>query len=256
MASEPRAQRAYYNDFSDQEEVIIGRTLAKKFEAKNKVIRNPIAEAYLEDIVKDLAAKSQRPDVEYDVHLIDSNDPNAFSLPGGHVYVTLGLLGFVDSESELVGALSHEVGHVVGRHLLNRIARFSAVQSVVQQARARNIVMTNEMSDRVATAGINIVYTLFERSFDRDEEREADLFGFYQMARAQWNPRGMISLFEHLQRGSSRYGVAEKILANHPESADRAARLRDELNEMPLPRDFKQESFTFQIMKQALSLLR
>jgi predicted Zn-dependent protease len=112
------------------------------------------------------------------------------------------------------------------------------------------------MADRIATAGISIVYTLFERSFNRDEEREADLFGFYQMARAHWDPNGMITLFEHIQRGSARYGVADRILATHPEPGERAARLREEQNEVLLPRNLKQDSFEFQLMKRGLSLLQ
>jgi predicted Zn-dependent protease len=255
-ATEPRAERASYNEFTDREEIIIGQSLAKKFEAKNPVVRNSLAELYLEDIVEQLAAKSQRPDVKYEVRLLNSNKVNAFSLPGAHIYVTYGLLDFVESESELVGVLSHEVGHIVGRHTMNRIARYTAVANVVQEARRRGVRLTDEMADRVATAGINIVYTLFERSFNRDEEREADLFGFYQMARADWHPKGMISMFEHLQRGSARYGATDKLLSTHPEPGERAARLRDEMGDVLLPRNLKEDSFQFQIMKRGLQLLR
>lgn len=254
--AEPRAGRSAINTFTDEEEAIIGDSMAKKFEAKNPVLRNSLAEGYLGDIVQQLAAKSQRPDVRYEVRILNTHQINAFSLPGAHVYVTLGLLEFADSEGEMVSALSHEVGHVVGRHMMERISRLAVAQAVLKDARARGIRLTGQLSDRIATEGVNVVYSLLERSFDRDEEREADLYGFYQMGRAGWDPQAAIALLDRFNRISRSGGALEKILATHPEPGDRAERLRGELGEVLLSRDMRNDSLQFQAMKAAIRFLR
>src|SRR5262249_16029286 len=151
---------------------------------------------------------------------------------------------------------SHEVGHIVGRHTMNRIARYEAVRNVIQEARRRGVVLTNEMADRVATAGINVVYMLFERSFDRSEEREADLFGFYQMLRAGWDPNGMISLLDRVNRGSKKYGAADRLFATDPEPGERADRMRDEMTDVVLPGSLTKDTISFQVMKRGLQIIR
>jgi predicted Zn-dependent protease len=254
FAAEPKVEKPPYNQFTDEEEIIIGDTLASRFEKKHAVAPSPILETYLNVLVASLAEKSQRPGLRFDVKVLREKKVNAFCLPG-HIYVTTGLLDFVQSESELTGVLSHEVGHAVGRHTTNRIARISAVQSAVDAARNKGIFLNNQTAEQVADAGISIVYTLFERSFGRDVEREADLLGFYQMARARWHPSGMITMLEHVQRGSPKYGPAERILATHPEPRERVERLRAESSEVLLPANLRQDSFEFQVMKRTLGLL-
>jgi predicted Zn-dependent protease len=122
-AEEPTSSKAFYNTFSDQEEMAMGRQAAEEAEKQRPILNAPPLSAYLRDVGQKVAQASRRPQLPYVFKIVNSNSVNAFSLPGGYVYVNRGILDFVQNESELAGVLAHEIGHVVAYHSMNDVAR-------------------------------------------------------------------------------------------------------------------------------------
>jgi predicted Zn-dependent protease len=122
-AEESKVVKPIYNNFSDEEETAMGRTAAAEVEKKYPVLQDVILANYLDHLGQKVAQASRRPQLVYRFQIVDTPAVNAFSLPGGYVYVHRGLLEFVESESELVSVLAHEVGHIVAYHSMNDVAR-------------------------------------------------------------------------------------------------------------------------------------
>src|SRR5688572_14030763 len=108
---------------SVEQEKKIGAEEAKKIEAQMGLLDDPQLLPYLDALGQRLAKESPRQNLTHQFHIADTPEPNAFALPGGYVYVTRGLLALVNSEDELAGVVGHEIGHVAGRHTVQKISR-------------------------------------------------------------------------------------------------------------------------------------
>ena len=108
---------------SAEEEQELGAQEAEKVKQSMGLIDDPEILAYVKAVGRRLAEHSPRKDVDYTFHIVDMEVPNAFALPGGYVYVSRGLLVLVNSEDELAGVMGHEIGHVAGRHAVQRVTR-------------------------------------------------------------------------------------------------------------------------------------
>lgn len=271
FAAEPRPTRPSYNHFTDSDEERIGAAMAEKIEKEGislpgpdgrpvtmHIQHNMLLEGYLENIASRLGQASQRSEIPYTVRVIDApNVVNAMSIPGGHLYVCSGLLNFVQSEGELSAVLAHEIGHVVGRHSLNRIARLSMVVGLIQQGRDANVIQSDEMAQKIADLALPILSEVDSRTaYSRNEEVEADLLGFYEMERAGWNPKGEISLLGRLAKISPKHGPLASFIATHPDSSARYEILDREYRTAGVPAGLKEDSLQFKTMKLGLSFGR
>ena len=132
LADEPHITVSPLNKLSDEDEIELGRRFSAAFEKEEPIVANMLIDRYLGGLVAKLAAKSQRPELPFSAKLINAHEPNAFSLPGGFLYISRGLVGLVGSEDELAAALSHEMGHVVARHVVNQLLLSFAARSVLK----------------------------------------------------------------------------------------------------------------------------
>jgi predicted Zn-dependent protease len=182
--------------------------------------------AMVAEIGAKLAANTERPDVQYKFFVLDSPDVNAFALPGGYVYVTRGLLALANSETELAGVLAHEIGHITGRHSAERYSH-----GVLTSLGAA--VLAAAIDSPAASQALGVGSDLYLKSYSRGQEHEADGLGVRYLQRAGFDPYGMASFLENLQRNeqlegalAGKKGSMPGYLSTHPQTADRVAQAR------------------------------
>lgn len=226
---------------SEPQERSIGKRIM--FDVRND--RTYVDDAELTDYLNELGNKlvlgSQSARREFEFFLLQDDSINAFALVGGFIAVHTGLILASQSESELAGVLGHEISHVLQRHQArgmagqkgSSIASLAALAVAILAARGSSSSQLPEAAIATASA-INIQGQL---DYSREFEREADRMGLGNMERAGFDPRGMVSFFERLQR-ATRYsdGKAPGYLRSHPLTTERIADMQNRVDSMPVRR--------------------
>jgi len=253
-AAEPKVSIPPYNTLTIEEEIALGRKFGQAYEKHVEILRIMPIDSYLDGIVSKLAKASQQPSWPFQVKVVNSAVINASAIPGGLVYVNRGLLEFVEDENEMVGAVAHELGHVVARHTTNRLARIFIARQLYQQVK-ENVLRNNEVISKIIESLGGPVLMLAELHYDREAESEADLLGFYEMMRAGWHPNGLLRFFTRLQQVQNQQSAAEVMLSDHPATADRRAVMEKELASVKITAPLREQSLQFRAVKAALGLL-
>ncbi|MBI3615736.1 MAG: M48 family metalloprotease [Candidatus Omnitrophica bacterium] len=171
-----------------------------------------------------IARVSDRQDVPYRFGVIRDKSLNAFTLPGGTIYVHTGILDKA-TEDELACVIAHEIGHVAARHVAKHLQADLGFTVLLQLAGAAGV---GAESARIA----NSLYGLFSNGFSRQDELQADRLGIRYAGKAGYDPRGMISFFEKIEAEHPE-GAAEKAFAwksTHPLTSERIAKAKEEIN--------------------------
>jgi beta-barrel assembly-enhancing protease len=233
FAEEPKPEIPPYNKMSDAGEIRLGKEAAAGIEKEEnlKFVEVGSVRDYVEDMFHKIAKNSRRPNLPYSIKIVDTKEINAFALPGGFTYLNRGLLEWARSESEMVATLAHEVGHVVGHHGANNISRESTADSLLTEA--SQVLFGDDLPARLLKQAGGPVLFLANMKFSREEESQADLFGYYNMQRAGWDPRGMTELFQHFSEQETAFDPLFTITASHPASSERKARIEEELRQFP-----------------------
>jgi predicted Zn-dependent protease len=253
--AEPVISIPSYNLFTEQDEVKIGAALAGEFEAKYPVLDNSLLDAYLAKVVQRLAGQSRRSGLAYACKVLNIAGVNAFSLPGGYIYVTRGLLDYVQAENELAAVIAHEIGHIAARHALNRFSlELRSKEMWASVSRTLPDLAGAKLEQAFQTMGMPLVGILALR-YDRANEREADLLAFYNLIRSGWNPAGEINYLGRIPPpGGQPDPFADWRLA-HPDDAERSRLLSAELKEVVLSPSLDDNSMAFRTVKLGLGLL-
>lgn len=254
MAEEPHASRAFYNTFSDSEEMTMGRSAAVDVEKDRPILSDAELTGYLNRIGAKVAAASQRPQLDYHFKVVDSPSINAFSLPGGYVYVNRGLLDVVESEAELAGVLGHEVGHVVAFHSMNDVARQSLANRAISEVKKAGLTQDQKIQGMIDEYGGTFLLFV-NKKFSREEENEADLLGLYNTVRAGWDPNGLIAFLNRLINLGADKDLRAILLRNHPLPEERVEDLKAELKLSPPAKGLTKTSTAFRAMKDRLRTL-
>jgi predicted Zn-dependent protease len=255
FSEEPHVTVSPLNKLSDEDEIALGKRFAESLDKEEAIVSNVLIDHYLGAMVAGLAAQSQRPDLPYSIKLVNSHVPNAFSLPGGSLYVNRGLIEMIESEDELVAALAHEIGHVVGRHVLNSLLLTFTARSLLKPV-LDNLNKSNGVVEQIILKLGGAVAMLAVLHFSRTDEAQADLLGFYEMLRAGWDPHGFLELFARLDEQEKSTGeTPNPFLSDHPPTAERAAAIRRELKLVTIPANAETDSVKFQVFKTAMGLL-
>ncbi len=221
--------RPGFNLFSVQQDIEIGRQSAAQAERELPVIRDASLERYLNDVAQRLVAVAPGARYPYRVRAVDSSDINAFTFPGGFLYVNRGLLTATRNESELAGVLAHEISHVALRHGTHEASKAYGAQAGLGilgglLGRGKSGT-TQQIIQAVGGLGLNAVFM----KFSRNDEHEADLLGIRMMKKAGYDPTAMASFFELLKQQEARDpGRLQQFFSSHPAPADRASRMRAE----------------------------
>ena len=217
-----------FNLFSVEQDVEIGRQSAVEAERQLPLLRNGNVDRYLNKIISKLAAQAPGARYPYAIKAVNATDINAFSLPGGPMYVNRGLFEAARSEAELAGVLAHEMSHVALRHATHQASKAYLGQAglgILGGLLGKNGNNTAQIVNAVGGLGLNAVFL----KFSRDAEYQADQLGAEIMAGAGYNPVAMASLFELLRSEQGRDpGKLERFFSSHPPPADREARIRDQ----------------------------
>lgn len=252
-AAEPKVSVPPYNQLSLEEETALGRKFSAEYEKHVEILRNPIFDLYLNSIIRKLGDASQAPFWPYQVRVVNTADINASALPGGFLYIQRGLLEWVQDENEMVGALAHEVGHVVARHTTNRLMLTFLARNLYETVK-KNILLDNQIIAEIIERLGGPVLLLAQLKYSRENESEADLLGFYEMVRAGWHPNGLLKFFSRLQRVEGARNPVEVMLSDHPATAERVEAIQRELDSVRINAPLRQQTLQFQALKAALSL--
>lgn len=217
---------------SPKQEVVLGVQARSQMAARHGgLYPNSAIQAYIDQVggrVVQRSAAAKAPSAEagypYEFHLLsDPQTINAFALPGGQVFLTVGLLRRLKSEAQLAGVLGHEVGHVVGRHGAEHLAKQQLGTALVN---AVGIAASdNPDNARQAAVLAQAANQLVSLQYGREDELEADQLGFRFMTEAGYNPQGLVELMQIL--GSARQGGASpEFFSTHPNPENRVERLK------------------------------
>ena len=180
---------------SEGQELALGRRMHPQILEQYDTYDDPELQAYVQRVGEELAAKSHRQDLIYRFTVLDSDEVNAFALPGGYIYITRGLMSYFQSEEELAAVLGHEIGHVTARH--------SVRQYSTQQATGLGIalgsILVPELRDRNVQNLLGSLGTALVRGYGREHELEADRLGAEYLARTGRDPEAMIDVIRVLK---------------------------------------------------------
>jgi len=218
-----KQEEKYY--YSTDKEVQMGQSVNRQIQKEYKFTGDPLQLKRVEDIGKKIAAVSDRKEIDYYFQVLDDDEINAVSLPGGYVYVNSGLIDKVSSDDELACILAHEVGHIVARHSIKKL------QAMQGYSILRVLVAVAPGSGEVGSAA-DAAFTQFLLGYSREDELLADQLGARYAKLAGYDPHGMISFLEKLQDINRRMPLTEKnYFRTHPYASDRIRVVKQELNE-------------------------
>jgi predicted Zn-dependent protease len=219
--------RGMGNWYSLETEIRMGKEYSQQVEASVKMVQDPVVTEYVNRIGQNLVRNSDA-QVPFTIKVIDSDEVNAFALPGGFFYVNSGLILAADEEAELAGVMAHEIAHVAARHATRQITR-------AQWANIGTIPLIfvgGGIGYAVrSVAGLALPMTFL--SFSRGFEAEADYLGLQYMYKSGYDPQAFISFFEKLQAKEKRKpGTLARAFSTHPQTPDRIEKSQEEIGKI------------------------
>jgi predicted Zn-dependent protease len=224
----------------ERSEIAEGKKGHEQVMAEYGVVKDARLQAYVNQVGQRLAAQSHRANLQWTFTVLDSPEINAFALPGGYVYVTRGILAYMESEADMAGVIGHEIGHVTARHGAQRATRQQNAGLGVLAASVLGAVLESQgvsgaadLSGRVAQ-GVAAGYVA---KYSREQELQADTLGAEYLARNRYNPSNMVDVIQVL-KSQEAYAADEakaegrpvregdNWLASHPSNEQRLQSIR------------------------------
>lgn len=173
---------------SESQEISLGRNADVDVRKQYKVYDNPALQNYVNRVGQAVAKNSHRPNLNYHFTVLDSPEINAFALPGGYIYITRGIMAYLNSEAELAAVLGHEVGHVTARHGVRQQSASQATGIGISLAS----IFVPGLSTQAGSDIANLLSGALLSGYGRDHELEADRLGAQYLARTSYDPQAMI----------------------------------------------------------------
>lgn len=173
---------------SGRQEIQMGAQAHKDVLREYPALANPALQAYVNEVGQRLAKQSQRSDLQWHFTVVDSPDVNAFALPGGHVYITRGIMAYLNSEAELAGVVGHEIGHVAARHGV----RQQSAQTAAGPGLALGSILAPGMDNQAGASLPQMLVQAWTSGYGREHELEAARLGAEYLAKAGYDPQAMV----------------------------------------------------------------
>ncbi len=204
------------NFYSLEQEIALGKQLAQEVERQAKVIDDPIIAEYVSRVGQNLVRNSDAK-VPFTIKVLDSEEVNAFALPGGFFFVNTGLILKAESEAELAGVMAHEIAHVAARHGTRQATR-GEVANIASIA----LIFVGGWTGYAIRQGAGVAIPMGFLTFSRGFEREADYLGLQYMYQAGYDPNAFVDFFEKIQTLEKRKpGSISKVFSTHPMTENR-----------------------------------
>lgn len=215
------------NFYSLEKEIALGKQLAQEVERHSKIVDDPVIAEYVNRVGQNLVRNSDA-QVPFTIKLIDSQEINAFALPGGFFFVNSGLMLRAENEAELAGVMAHEIAHVAARHGTKQATR----GQLINYASIPLLFMGGWTGFGIRQAAGFAIPMGFLR-FSRGAESEADLLGLQYMYKTGYDPTSFVDFFEKLLADQKRKpGTLSKLFSSHPPTGDRIEKTQDRIGEI------------------------
>lgn len=202
---------------SKEKEMQLGRQLAAQVEQESKMIDDPIVTEYINRVGQNIVLHSDAK-VPFTIKVVDSDEVNAFALPGGFFFVNKGLILAADNESELAGVMAHEIAHVAARHAMENQGK----GTLFNYATLAGIIFGGPIVSQVLYNGGGVLNALAGLKFTRGAEEEADMLGVEYLYASGYDPTGLATMFEKLAaKNQKKPGTIQKLFSTHPPSVER-----------------------------------
>ncbi|MGD0668339.1 MAG: M48 family metallopeptidase [Bryobacteraceae bacterium] len=241
------------NFYSLEKEIALGKQLATEVERQAKVIDDPIIAEYINRIGQNIVRNSDAK-VPFTIKVLDTDEVNAFALPGGFFFVNSGLILKADTESELAGVMAHEIAHVACRHATRQQTKGDMMEI---GAIAGSIFTGWTWTGYAIRQGMGLAIPMTMLQFTRSEERQADHFGLQYLYKAGYDPTAFVDFFEKIETMEKKKpGSIAKVFMTHPMNDDRIKAAQEEIqSEFKAKDEYVVNTSEFNDVKARLAML-
>jgi predicted Zn-dependent protease len=204
------------NFYSIEREIGLGKQMAEETQRQAKMVDDPTVSEYVNRLVQNVARNSDAK-VPFTIKVVDSDEVNAFALPGGFMFVNTGLILKADNEAELAGVLAHEIAHVAARHGTRQATRGQLVNYGTIP-----LIFMGGWAGYAVRQAMNLAVPMGFLKFSRNMEAEADLLGLQYMYKTGYDPTEFVNFFERIETlEKKKPGAVSKLFSTHPMTGDR-----------------------------------
>jgi len=239
------------NFYSLEKEIALGKQLASEVERQAKIINDPVIAEYVNRVGQNLVRNSDAK-VPFTIKVIDSEEVNAFALPGGFFFVNSGLILKAESEAELAGVMAHEIAHVACRHGTRQ-----ATKGDIAQIATIPLIFMGGWTGYAIRQGMGLAIPMGFLAFSRGMEAEADYYGLQYMYKAGYDPTAFVDFFEKIETlEKKKPGSVAKVFSTHPMTDDRIKKSQDEIQTILVPKpEYVVTTSEFNDVRNRLSML-
>jgi predicted Zn-dependent protease len=213
------------NFYSVEKEIALGKQLAIEVERQAKLLDDPITSEYVNRLTQSLVRNS---DVKFPVTIkvIDDDVVNAFTLPGGYLFVNTGMIRLSETEAELASVLSHELGHVAARHYTRQATRAKLLTATTVP-----LIFLGGIPSLAAEFASSAAVPVGMFKFSRDFETEADMLGIQYLYKTGYDPNASVDMFERIEATERKHpGAVGQLFNTHPLTSDRIAKTQQNID--------------------------
>jgi len=215
------------NFYSLEKEIALGKQLAQEVERQAKIIDDPIIAEYVNRVGQNLVRNSDAK-VPFTIKVLDSEEVNAFALPGGFFFVNSGLMLKADSEAELAGVMAHEIAHVAARHGTRQ-----ATKGQIINLATIPLIFMGGWTGYAIRQGVGVAIPLGFLKFTQSMESEADFLGLQYLYKSGYDPTAFVDFFEKIQSlEKKKPGTLAKIFSSHPPTDNRIKAAQSEIQKI------------------------